>query len=272
MISRTLAAITIGIPPDFELGPLTLTWHGLMTALGLVVGTWVALRFADRRGLDSDRIVEVALVTALAGMLGARIFYLLLNDAGALLRPGDWLGDGGFAIFGGVFLATIAAGGLIAWRSLSWRYLDALAIGFPLGLAVGRVGDLINGEHYGPPSDRPWAVIHADPDASVPSNEIAYHDGGLYEIVLGLAIFFVILPLRDRFATPTMVFWLTLALYGAGRFVMFFYRSDSDPLAVGLNSAQWVSVLLMAAAALGAWWSWSRSRSRSAEPDPGFVK
>lgn len=266
MIDTLLAALTINIAPSFELGPLTMTWHGMMTALGIVLAAWIAVGFADRRGLDGERVITLALITAVAGIAGARLFYLALNDAAALLRPADWLGTNGFAIFGGVFAGVAAAAAAIHWSKLSWRYLDALAVGFPLGLAVGRIGDLINGEHYGPPSDAPWAVIHANPAAIVPSPDVAYHDGGLYEIVLGLAIFAVIWPLRDRFATPTMLLWLALGLYGIGRFAMFFYRSDSDPLALGLNAAQGVSALLVAIAAVGAWWSWRRLRSADREP------
>lgn len=261
MIDIRLAAITINIDPTFELGPLTVGWHGLMTALGIVVAAWIAARFADRRGLDGEMIVTLALITAVTGIVGARLFYLVLNDAAALFRPGDWLGTNGFAIFGGVFAGAAAAAATIYWRRLSWRYLDALAVGFPVGLAVGRVGDLINGEHYGPPSDAPWAVIHTSPDALVPRPDVAYHDGGLYEIVLGLAIFAVISPLRDRFATPTMLMWMALGLYGVGRFAMFFFRSDSDPLALGLNAAQWVSAALVLIAAIGAWWAWRRLAS-----------
>lgn len=266
MTAATAAAITINLPPTFELGPLTASWHGLMTALGIVVATWVAAGFADRRGLDGERVITLALITAVVGIVGARLFYLLLNDSAALLRPADWLGSNGFAIFGGVFAGAAAAAGTIYWRKLSWRYLDALALGFPLGLAIGRVGDLINGEHYGPPSDLPWAVIHTNPEALVPSPDVAYHDGGLYEIVLGLVIFAVGWPLRDRFATPTMLLWLAFGLYGAGRFVMFFYRSDSDPLALGLSAAQGVSALLVAIAVLGAWISSRRLRPEDEEP------
>jgi hypothetical protein len=123
-----------------------------------------------------------------AGLVGARLYYLAVNDAAALLRPADWVGRGGFAIYGALIAAT-AAGLLYGWRHrLDFRYLDSLAVGFPLGLAVGRVGDLINGEHYGPASSLPWAVRHPHPDALVPSPTVAYHDGGLYEIVLGLVL------------------------------------------------------------------------------------
>jgi phosphatidylglycerol:prolipoprotein diacylglycerol transferase len=192
-------------------------------------------------------------VVAVAGMVGARAFYLLENDAAALLSPSDWLGTRGFSFYGAIILGVPAVGAYLRWRGLGLRYLDALGAGFPLGMAVGRIGDVINGEHYGPPSDLPWAVQNTHPDADVPSNEIAYQSGGLYEVALGLLMLAIIWPLRHRFQRPGMLLWTVIGLYAAGRFVMFFGRSDSDDLALGLNGAQWTSLalLLVAAVAMG---------------------
>jgi hypothetical protein len=136
---------------------------------------------------------------------------------------------------------------------LGLSYLDAIAAGFPLGMAVGRFGDLINGEHYGASSDLPWAIRYVNPAAEVPSNAVAYHSGGLYEIVLALAVAAVVWALRDRLRRPGQLLWTVVGLYAAGRFVMFFYRADSETLALGLNSSQWISLALVAVAAAGLW-------------------
>ena len=115
-------------------------------------------------------------------------------------------------------------------------------------MTVGRIGDVINGEHYGPASDLPWAVRNSHPEAEVPSNEIAYHSGGLYEVVLGLAMFAVVWPLRNRLGAPGALICTVVGLYAAGRFVMFFARSDSEDLLLGLSGAQWTSLGLLALA------------------------
>lgn len=152
----SVAAITVELSPALELGPLTLAWHGLMIAAGIAVGAALARLYAIERGLDVDQLWNAIGVMILAGIVGSRLYFLAENDAGDLLRPGEWLGDQGFAFYG----AMIAGGGAVAlylWRSsLSVRYLDAMAAGFFLGMAVGRIGDLILGEHYGPATDAPW--------------------------------------------------------------------------------------------------------------------
>jgi phosphatidylglycerol:prolipoprotein diacylglycerol transferase len=248
-----VAVITIDIDPEFNLGPVTLAWHGLMIAVGLVAGGWLATVYARERGLSRDEILNLAVVIAVAGIAGARALYLLENDAAGLVQPADWLGTRGFSFNGAFLLGVPAAALYLRWRGLGLRYLDALAAGFPLGMAVGRIGDVINGEHYGPASDLPWAVRYTHPDADVPGNELAYHSGGIYEVVLALAILAIVWPLRHRFRRPGMLLWTVIALYAAGRFAMFFVRSDSESVALGLNGAQWTSLALLATCGLAIW-------------------
>lgn len=257
-----LATITLEVDPYIELGPLTLAWHGLTIALGLMLGVVPARRYARERELDPEVLTTLALLVAFAGMVGARLFYLVEAEPADLARPWRWLSSAGFAFNGALVLAPIAAAAYLRRARLSVRYLDALAIGFPLGMAVGRVGDLINGEHYGPPTALPWGVRLTHPDADVPSPELAYHSGGLYEIVLAVAIFGLLWPLRRGFHRPTMLLWTVLALYASARFLMFFYRSDSA-VALGVNASQWASLVLVAVAILGA--SIAR-RSKGANP------
>lgn len=203
------------------------------------------------------------MVIALAGIVGSRVFFFVENDPAALVQPGEWFGTNGFAFYGAMILGTLVAAVYLRRSGLGLRYLDAMAAGFPIGMAVGRIGDVINGEHYGPPSDAPWAVRNTHPDADVPSNVLAYHSGGLYEVVLALAMFALIWPLRHRFRQPLTLLWSVIGLYGFGRFLMFFYRSDSEDVALGFNGAQWTSVALVAVAVTGIAWS-KRRRASSA--------
>jgi phosphatidylglycerol:prolipoprotein diacylglycerol transferase len=235
------AVITVDIDPLIELGPLAVAWHGLMIAVGIAVGGWLAARYAREEHLRVDEIVNLAALIALSGIVGARAFYLLENDAAALAEPAEWVGTRGFSFYGAILLGVPTAALYLRLRGLGLRYLDALAAGFPLGMAVGRIGDVINGEHFGPASDLRWAFRYTHPDAEVPSSELAYHSGGFYEVVLALLMLAIVWPLRHRFRRPGMLLWTVIGLYSAGRFAMFFVRSDSETLALGLNGAQWTS-------------------------------
>jgi phosphatidylglycerol:prolipoprotein diacylglycerol transferase len=256
-----LDTITLDIDPTLRLGPLTLAWHGVTTAAGIALAAAVAWRWAGRRGLDREEVLNLAIVAMLAGIVGARLLYLAEQQPGELLRPSAWLDGRGFSFYGAMVLGALAAGAYAWRRGLGLRHLDALAAGFPLGMAVGRLGDLVNGEHYGPPSDLPWAIGYTHPDAGVPSSAVAYHPGGLYEVVLALAITPLVWWVARRVSRPGLVLWSAIGLYGVGRFFMFFYRSDSETFAAGLNAAQWTSLLLVATALAGVWWSLRRSGS-----------
>lgn len=265
-----MAVITIGIDPEISLGPVTLAWHGLMIAVGLVAGGWLATRYAREEQLDSETVVTLVTVIALAGIAGARLLYLVENEPEALVRPAQWLGSEGFSFYGAIILGVPAAIAYLYAGRGDLHHLDALAAGFPLGMALGRVGDLINGEHYGPASDLPWAFRYTHPAADVPSNAVAYHSGGFYEIVLALAMLAALWPLRSRFRRPTSLLWAVIGIYGAGRFFMFFLRSDSDEVVIGLNGAQLTSIALVLIAAAGMWMA-RRSTASVASAEPGPV-
>jgi phosphatidylglycerol:prolipoprotein diacylglycerol transferase len=246
------SVITIGIDPTIELGPITIAWHGLMIAVGILVGGAAVAYDARRRGLDPERVYAIGLILVIGALVGGRAFYLL--EHGLFDDPGEWLGTTGFTFYGGFIAAALGIAYYIRRQRLSVTYLDAIAAGLPLGLAVGRIGDVINGEHYGPASDFFLAVRNTHPDALTPNPELAYHSGGLYEVMIGAVVFAIAWPLRKRLQPrPLALTWLVVALLAAGRFVEFFARSDSADLALGLETAQWTSLLLLAVAAAGAW-------------------
>jgi phosphatidylglycerol:prolipoprotein diacylglycerol transferase len=246
LLSRVDAVITIGIDPKIHLGPVTIAWHGLTIAIGVLVGGVASARYLRERELEVDPLYPIAMLLVVGAVVGGRLFYLAEHG-------GPLFGTTGFTFDGGVILAAALIGGYVWRRRLSAQYLDAVAAGLPLGVAVGRIGDVINGEHYGPQSDFFLAVRNSNPDALTPNPHLAYHNGGLYEVILGALIFAIVWPLRHRIKRTGMLVWLVLALFSVGRFLEFFYRSDSPDLAFGLNNAQWTSVLLLAVSVLGAW-------------------
>jgi len=263
-VASGLSVITIGIDPTIEIGPLTLAWHGLTIALGILAGGVLAARELRRRGMNPEPVNTIGLILIVSALVGARLFYLA--ERGDLLRPERWFGTEGFAFNGGFVAAALAIALYVRRRRLSATYLDVVAAALPFGVAIGRIGDVINGEHYGRATDFVLGVRNTHPDALVPSPDVAYHSGGLYEVLLGASIFAVVWPLRRRLRWPTTMVWLVLGLFGVGRFMEFFLRSDSEELALGLSSAQWSSIALVAIAVLGSSLAVIRGRPAARAP------
>lgn len=252
-----VSTITLTSGRSLELGPVSIAWHGLFTGLGIIVATALAMRFARERDLDRDRLWNLVIAVSIAGLVGARLFYLLEHDPGELFAPGEWFSSTGYSFYGAVILGVPTA--LLLYRDeLRLTYLDALASGFGLGMAIGRIGDILIGEHLGDPSDLPWAFRYSNPDALAPSTQVAYHPGPLYEAFLGLLIFAVIWPRRARFRRPGSLVLSVIGLYAVGRFAIFFLRNDSDDLLLGLSNAQVTSIGIALVCLLG--FAWLRSR------------
>ena len=238
------AVITIGIDPDIDLGPLTLAWHGLTIALGVAAGLWLASRDAEKRGHSAEPLFALTGALVIAGIVGGRVFYVIEHG-------GSLFGTRGFTFSGGVILAAITLAVMVRRQRLGTIYLDLIAAALPLGVAIGRIGDVINGEHYGPRSDWLLAVRNSHPDALTPDPALAYHSGGLYEVLLALIVFALVWPLRKRLPRPGDVAWLVLALFAVGRFLEMFARRDSPELALGLDNAQWTSLVMLIGVVLG---------------------
>ena len=242
-----------------HIGPMTLAWHGITIALGILTGGLLAGYYARERGLPPDPLYTIGVILVVGALVGGRLYFLA--ERGELLDLGEWVGTRGFTFYGG-FIAAALGIGVYLWRArLPVAYLDIVACALPLGLAIGRIGDVINGEHYGPATSFFLGVRNTHPDADVPNHVIAYHSGGLYEVLIGATVFAIVWPLRHRLVRPTAMTWLVIALLATGRFVEFFVRSDSDTVALGLETAQWTSVALILAVGLGAWLTLGRPRA-----------
>jgi len=265
MLGSTTSVITIGIDPTIEIGPITIAWHGVMIAVGILVGGAAVAYDARRRGLDPERVYAIGVILIIGALAGGRAFYLLEHDR--LDDPGEWLGTTGFTFYGGFIAAGLGIAYYVRRARLSLSYLDAIAAGLPLGLAVGRIGDVINGEHYGPATTFFLGVRNNHPDALTPNPDLAYHSGGLYEVLIGAIVFAIAWPLRKRLQPrPLALTWLVLALLAIGRFFEFFLRSDSADLALGLEIAQWTSIALLVVAAGGAWLTLRRPPAQPERP------
>ncbi len=270
------AYITINIDPVlFHLGPLAVRWYGLMYAVGLGLALWVTTPVAARRGISRDTIYALFWGVTIAGLIGGRLYYVLQNDPLAYLAHPSrifafW--EGGMAFYGAVFLGVPAL--YLLTRRLGVPFLpllDVAALFAPLAQAVGRIGNIVNGDIVGYPSTLPWATAYANrgafvrPLCAAPYTDcVAFQPAAAYELLFSLALFALLWRLRDRPWPLGLRFALYLALYSLGQLVLFIWRDNV--LVLGpLKQAQVTAIvvlLLLAPIAL-----WLSRRSRGADRD-----
>jgi phosphatidylglycerol:prolipoprotein diacylglycerol transferase len=265
---QTMIEINID-PVLLRLGPVLITWHGFFTAVGVLAGIWLATRFAVERGFTEDDIMSIALWCVVGGIIGARLFHVVdawqyyAADPLAILR----VNEGGLAIWGTIVGGPIA-GAIYAWRrGMSVpRLLDICGNALILGMAIGRLGDVINGEHHGSPFSGPLSVSYTNP-ATLGEPGVAVHLAVGYELVWDMLVFAVCTWLLYRRIMPrdSMVFTTMIALYSAGRVVVQFFRLDA-PFFLGMSQAQFASFVVGAIAVWILVFQWTRA-SRAADDD-----
>ena len=242
--------ITIPIDPVFQLGPLPVHWYGVGYAVAFLVAFRVAFPHARRRGLTSDDGNELLFWTILFGLLGARLYFVLQQpDVGDYLSH-PWrileVWNGGMAYFGAVIAGPITLAVVARKRHLPvWVILDAGAIFAGIGQAIGRLGNIINGDILGPPSDAPWAVAY-NTTAFGHLAHVGYQPAGAYELLASLFLFGLVILFLRRHPSDGSAFVLYLGAYAVSQFLLFYLRSTEPVLAFGLKQAQLTSIVVLA--------------------------
>jgi phosphatidylglycerol---prolipoprotein diacylglyceryl transferase len=267
-----LAAIPIGIDPNIiNFGPFLLSWHGFFTFVAVAVAVYLVHRWGTQEGMNSDALLSVSVWAIIGGIIGARILHIIdFWDDFYSHNPFSvfFVWQGGIAIFGAI-LGGFAGGSLyIIIRNSDWflriwgKYFrfagepnkaplpgighlaDIAAPALLIAMAIGRIGDIINGEHYASFTSLPWGVIYTHPE-SPGFGRPASHPAVAYEMIFDLALLLVIWPLRHRLQPHGMLFALYLALYSTGRFFISFLREEFNSYFLGLNEAQIVSLVVI---------------------------
>ena len=245
-----LLVIDINIDPTFaEFGPFTLTWHGFFTAVGILAGVTISVWIAKKDGIPPEIAQEIALVGVPSAIVGARLFYVVehwdrfSHDLGNIVFG---ITEGGITLYGG--LLGGALGGVIYALFHRWPIgigLDAAAPGMILGQGLGRIGDLINGEHHADPSNLPWAVRYIHPNTLGEFGVAVHPTAGGYELLGDFVILALLLfVLRRWLRAPGWVFCGYMILYAVMRFGLSFTRTDEQVL-YGIPVPQLVSGLLV---------------------------
>ena len=222
--------MAINIDPILiELGPIRVSWYGLMYVFGFLA-SYLLVRYQMRRrdfGVTKLEVENLFFYLILGLIIGARLGYVLFYDLQMYLSDlleifAVW--HGGMSFHGGL-MGVLIVGILFSWRNKKsfWKIADLFIVTAPIGLGLGRIGNFINGELYGRVTQVPWGMVFSK------GGPFPRHPSQLYESALEGGILFLILWFaKDRKLPTGSLLALFLSLYGVFRFFVELFR-EPDP-------------------------------------------
>lgn len=242
-----------------DLGPLRLHFYAVAILIGIAVAIWIANTRLTKRGAPSGAALDIALWTVPFGIVGGRIFHVITHPNDYFYAGADPLAifrvwEGGLAIYGA--LALGAVGAWFGARSTGVRFfsfLDAVAPGVLLAQGIGRLGNYMNQELFGLPTDLPWGLEIDFGNQAYPTGlpmGVLFHPTFLYEMILCVIGFFVLLGLDRRYNLRWgKLFSLYLVYYSVVRIWVESIRIDPSEIFLGLRTNIWSALVTIAIAA-----------------------
>jgi len=252
--------------PRIGIGPVQFSPHGVGIAFGCFVGAWLMARRARARGLDENHAWNTAAWGVVGAIIGARAAYVV-GHLDSFSSPLQWLQiwKGGISLIGGLIGGVLSATYYFRKHDLDfWELADLGAPGLALGIALGRSGDLVIGDHLGKPTHffLGWVYrggnLISPPPCLTPSGHHVYptstgcilpgiqvHQTALYDSLWCFVIFGILLLLERRPHRRGLLFLTWAGLYTSGRIVTDFLRVDKRWI-LGLTGSQLTSIVVVA--------------------------
>ena len=246
-----------------------LRWYGVIVMIGVIVGSLIVERELRRRGENGDRIWDALIWILPAGIIGARLWYVLNATLGGnrfyIENPAQIINipQGGLHIFGGFLFGAVALLYYLRKNNLDpWLFLDSAGPAMLIGQAIGRLANFINQELYGPPTTLPWGIpisvdhrlpAYANLD-QYPVDSTRFHPTFAYEMLWNFLAAGFLLWLSRRYKDqlkPGALFagWLVLA--GVGRVIIELFRPDQPRIAgLGFSYSSLFAALMAIAGAI----------------------
>ena len=267
----------------FKIGPFSLYSYGLMMAIAFVAALFTAAYFAKVKGIERERIVDLATWIIIGAIVGARAWFVIENfqyftsDLMGILR----IWEGGMVFYGGFVGGALAGLYYVRKNKLSLSLMaDIIAPGFALGISIGRIGCFLNGCCYGalsntcgisyPAKDFPPAYYQQLHDGLIQRN--AAHSLPVIptQLIASMAAFIIFIGLyimMKKHMKSGIVFSTFMITYGIDRFIVDFFRHYSeDAMKLGIFSfSQWTSLCLILGGGILFYLIYRRNKQRPLE-------
>lgn len=243
------------LPKIFQVGDFFLPTYGVMVALGFLAALWLTGRLARKSGINPDKVTNLGVYVALAGLVGAKLLMFVVDFDYYRKNPSEIISistlQAGGIFYGGLILA-LAAGVFFMRRDRLpvAKTLDCFAPALALGQAIGRLGCFAAGCCWGTECDRSWAVTFRNPEANRLTGVqlmVPLHPTQIYEAILYILVFAITYWRFHKQHTPGTIMGWYLVLAASSRFVVEFFRfhQQPDPFGWGLSNSQWIAAALV---------------------------
>lgn len=246
-----------------QIGPLAFRWYGFLIGIGILLAIVYGVKELRRRGLNPDHLYDMGFWLVLAGVVGARIYYVIFQWGyyGKHLNEILMIWKGGLAIHGALIGGFLAFFTYTQMKKINWlMYADIIIPGVAIAQALGRWGNFFNNEAFGGPTSLPWKLFIPESFRPVDLKQFEYfHPTFLYESLWNIFIFVILIFLsrklygKQKEARPGFILFTYLIFYSIGRYFIEGLRIDS--LLVGqFRTAQLVSLILFIVGMVGFIW------------------
>ncbi|WP_285490265.1 prolipoprotein diacylglyceryl transferase [Staphylococcus haemolyticus] len=237
-------------PTAFSIGPLSIKWYGIIIAVGILIGYFIAQESLKYVGLHKDTLVDVIFYSAIFGFITARIYFVIFQWPYYAQNPIEipMIWHGGIAIHGGLLGGFITGIVVCKIKNLNpFQIGDIVAPSIILAQGIGRWGNFMNHEAHGGPVSRTFLENLHIPEFIIRNmyiEGIYYHPTFLYESIWDILGFIILITIRKHLRVGE-TFTLYLIWYSIGRFFVEGLRTDSLMLTSHIRVAQLVSVILI---------------------------
>ena len=243
-------------PRLFHLGNFNLPTYGVLVALGVITGLFVAARLSQRQGLDPEKAWNLGIYAVLAAMVGAKVLLIVNDFSYYAAHPADIFSlstlQAGGVFYGGVIAAVAVSIWYIRRNHMPvLRTCDSFAPGLALGHSIGRIGCFAAGCCYGKPTMHWWGVTFTNPLARIWVGTplgVPLEPTQLFESAVELANFLILYWLIRRKKFEGQIIGAYLFLYGVARYFLEFLRDDPDRGSLfngAMTGTQFISILLV---------------------------